>query len=419
MPQKTRYESQLRDARWFVQFNPSAPEWSVAGGSLLNLESHVTADYPKWNYKQVISNGDSATTFLQGVRLRIRDLNSCNYRYKETLYTIIGTVQATRDQGLSGCLDAAFLSDYSGSDIFEDVNNRALMAFNAKCLSAQRSLQGFVAAGEIGESCRMIGSRGKKLRIGIDNYLGTVVKRSRSRRWTKKGLLQMLSDTWLEYSFGWRPLVADIQGAAKALAKAQHQRPARQFVTDFAGGNAKQSGYSSHQTFAGNFTITKLNEVRSYDVSVKYYGVIDCPLPQDFVIAQFGFRFEDFIPAVWELIPYSFLVDYFTNAGAIIEAFSHGNCGTRWVSRGIKTKSTSAFSNIVVDFAGVAPWVTEAVSTSLGKLSSREMSTVSRHDYTGTRIPALQFKIPGLSTKWLNIAALGVSHRRALSSLRV
>lgn len=417
MTTKTRVDKQVYDLRSYISSVPSAPDPVIAFGSQVELESSVTAEYPKWDYKKVISNGDSATTALTGVRRRYRHLNQSSYTYKETLYTIIGTVQATRSQSLFGCFDAYGLSPYTGSDIFADVDNRALMGFNSKCLAAQTSLQAQVSLGELKESIGMIQDRSKKIANGIENYFSTL--RKRRGRLSRAAIVKMLADSWLEYSFGWKPLVADIDGAAKALAKSQYQRPARQFVRFTASGNASQSGQPTSQSFAGNYTVTRISQRRKSEVFVKYYGIVDAPSDRNYILKQFGWTWDDFVPTVWELIPYSFLVDYFSNVGEIIQAFSYGSCGTRWVSRGIKTTSESAYQSIDVKFDGVAPWVKEAVETSLGKPSVLIEETVSRANYSGSRVPSLQFEIPGSSMKWLNIAALIASRDSTSRNLRI
>jgi hypothetical protein len=36
--------------------------------------------------------------------------------------------------------------------------------------------------------------------------------------------------------------------------------------------------------------------------------------------ATLGFSWESFVPTVWELVPYSFILDYFTNIGDVLSA---------------------------------------------------------------------------------------------------
>lgn len=56
--------------------------------------------------------------------------------------------------------------------------------------------------------------------------------------------------------------------------------------------------------------------------TVRYRGRIDAQVdaPVWNNLDLFGFSAKEFVPTLWELLPWSFLVDYFTNVGDILDA---------------------------------------------------------------------------------------------------
>jgi hypothetical protein len=121
-----------------------------------------------------------------------------------------------------------------------------------------------------------------------------------------------------------------------------------------------------------------------------------------------GFDPSSFLPTVWELIPYSFLIDYFTNIGDVIEGWSQLGINLAWCNRTTKKSlvvKSSSFSNKLIS-KQLTGLNYEAVSfePSLGVV---EKSVVSRAQFNGVRNPGLIFRMPSFgSQKWLNIAAL-------------
>lgn len=291
-------------------------------------------------------------------------------------------------------------------------NNRALMSFVNRANDEIRELQALVSFGELGETLRMIRNPLKSVWSGMRSYLSTVEKRGRRRR-NRPHLHSIVSDTWLEYSFGWRPLVNDVESAAKALAKYVSRTPVHSVVNG--------SGSEIVNTASRRETISQLNldvyrlVTDGEEASVRYKGCVRTANVQFHgSLDTFGISPWELIPTVWELIPYSFLVDYFTNAGQVIAGASFNRSYLSWVVKG--TSLTRFREASIVGFnprAKGAGWVMQSKSLSPGGTARYEDRLVTRADYTGSYIPSLEFTIPGLGLKWLNIAALLGSSRSA------
>jgi hypothetical protein len=120
-----------------------------------------------------------------------------------------------------------------------------------------------------------------------------------------------------------------------------------------------------------------------------------------------GYDPASFLPTVWELIPYSFLIDYFTNIGEIIEGWSSLLTRLAWCNRTVRRSYVRTLSSHA-DLSSIQKFNPSVNSVSFvpseGVITK---SHVLREKFEGTRVPDFVLKVPGMgSLKWLNIAAL-------------
>lgn len=108
----------------------------------------------------------------------------------------------------------------------------------------------------------------------------------------------------------------------------------------------------------------------------------------------------------WELIPWSFLIDYFVNVSDIIQAFCTSTRGVAYVSKSqIMTRGRKQVGSTVAT-AGTQYKITENVPR---VVTSTKRSVV--RDGSPLGIPSVVFSLPGSSVRYLNIAALIASFK--------
>lgn len=126
---------------------------------------------------------------------------------------------------------------------------------------------------------------------------------------------RLFADTWLEWSFGWKPLLKDLHEALDVLVNTEfgtrkvhaQARFARTFV------NYSHSGYD-------NGSYVSERDVRA-GVTVLRLGVkVRVSNPNLYLASQLGF--VNPFALVNELIPWSFVVDWFVNVSSVLDAMT-------------------------------------------------------------------------------------------------
>lgn len=324
------------------------------------------------------------------------------------------------------------------SEVF--ANNMALTKFIKNAREAQSSFSGGVFLGELRETLRAIRNPADSLRRGLHDYLDTVKKRSRERRYIKRRQLdkktresllnRMISGTWLEYSFGWAPLMRDVRSGAEALARRNLKLEKSTKVVRGSGKSISESvswnpsaGYGG----SGANDHTRSRRVDAAVVQVFYTGAVRIRLQgegQSFDMENFGMMPKDFLPTVWELVPWSFLVDYFTNVGDIISAYSFGSSNFVWKQKTVRRSIERTVDTFYYpDASWLATFIQPEYLNTFKYVFTPDSYTfrhkhVIRDVHTGSLVPTLEFSVPGFGRKWGNITALGLAHKRTIRALR-
>lgn len=134
--------------------------------------------------------------------------------------------------------------------------------------------------------------------------------RRRRRPKSKKELLEFFAQAWLEYAFGWSPLVHDVNDALEAFRR----------TTD----GVLVDGRATQTVSLDDSKVSHINVSSSQDWT--FTEVIDGErvyrghaYATQSPLSRFGF---DPITTGWEIVPWSFVIDYFINVGSWLQAVS-------------------------------------------------------------------------------------------------
>lgn len=221
-----------------------------------------------------------------------------------------------------------------------------------------------------------------------------------------------LANAWLAYIFGIRPLADDVNDLATTLHKLGTSRFGRTKL--YGSGHVSSSTLTQpivNWAVSGHPNFGQLQSRVVVDESfVRYKGAVKTrPMDSNLLIQQFGVGVFDVIPAVWEAIPWSFLIDYFVNVQEVLDGMRMVDADLAWLfqsRRNVLTTETSGpYGNQTY---GSTRWscVGGGGQTYCRMHQRVPMSTMPYISW--------QFRIPGLtSLKWLNIAALSQQIRES------
>lgn len=257
--------------------------------------------------------------------------------------------------------------------------NRAYSKFTERVTSR---LSGAVILAERASTMRMVGSRVgqvlqayRALRKGrfrkFLELLGIKPKKRDSGRLRNRP--QQASSLWLEYWFGWSPLVGDVYSGVELYGqpippitvRAGSSQPIDLFRKVSSG------SYTASTTIKGSTRVHIRGNVRVSNPSL-------------FEANRWGFLNPGTI--IWELIPFSFLADWFFNIGQVIQSY------TDWVGL---TLSDGAIS-----------WVTEYRSVydsprfgspTKSVYRVKEVNQAARYVTNSLPKPRLTMTLPGFS----------------------
>lgn len=283
-----------------------------------------------------------------------------------------------------------------------------------KLYSRINSIQGRVQTGEtIGElrttlnmMRRPLSSFRKVLNDVFTGYQRVIRKSKRLKDFTKAA-----ADMYLEFQFGWNPLADTVVDAVNAL-KDRHSW--WDFV-DF-GASAKHdvsgSNVDSHIIIG---ILDYWHNTKSVSTAeVRYQGVYANGTNgnPDAIDNLLGLKFGDVFSTAWNLIPYSFIVDYFSNIGVIEQSFGICWSGVRWCC-GTERRyviEEQTLHKLGDPFKDLGLKVVLQNSMSPGSFTAIR-KLVSRGSITSIPVPTLQFTIEGMTgRRWLNLAALATSN---------
>lgn len=410
------------DAKPLISFGQGFPDIAFTD-VVVDLGSHSGfIDYEPYSnpgWRTQIKKGTNATTHMFGRTVKYTS-NSCKFRVELTQPQLDGSV-AKWNMETHGDLGVVLItpSDPTGISIGE-ADNLAAEKLQQKILSKQRQFQTGVALGELKETVQLLTNPLRGIFELTVDYLNSVKKTARRKRRSKRDMKEMVSEHWLEYSFGIIPLISDVQGAARAVANVIGYRLPREVV------NAKGESLPSlvQRRIVDNhgpWQLIVLAEDRQH-AEVRYKASVNVTnnTPRD-ALDTFGLSFGNFAPTIWELIPFSFLVDYFTNCGTVIDSLAVNQAGVGWILRSQKVSSSSYVTSATTVTNSPWPpasWNGGFTAQSPGNNASLEIADFDRSSYGGLPTPTLRFKLPfGSPVKNANLVALGVLHRDALGAI--
>lgn len=167
-----------------------------------------------------------------------------------------------------------------------------------------------------------------------------------------------LANAWLEMRFGWRPLIADIAGIAKA---ATHVRPPEETLLTTRGGTAFEfdGSYSNTYSWAHGVTVDRDGTWHSSaKASAGVLWTLGDVSEAEWRNHCLGLSLSHVPSTMWELMPWSFVWDYFNKAGMWLAAITpnpYFEVKGNWTTTVVKKRQTSNISSARLTVTPLGP----------------------------------------------------------------
>jgi hypothetical protein len=410
---------------------PRTDSWYVG------LKQGVTVDA----FRSKLRDGIYAGSNYQMDALKVNSSTPVGFTHK---YLSVQTVDANTHRPLQTTLVTANFNGHlqslwnHGFSHFATVSSaneaEALSRLYSRIKAEYEHMNSLNFLGELGETVKMLRSPASALLDNTSRLLSTVKStRAEVRRRVQprksdsakdlarrrsQAVADAISGTWLEYAFGLVPLMSDVKDIAETAARALVGKDSMTRVSakseDTQGSSILYSGDVSVGSTA---TLCRYYREARTTASCRYVAGLRSHLTGpaqglNNLARLSGVTLSNIIPTAYQLLPWSFLVDYFVNLGDVLEAwfvdtsnlvyFSKTNrqvteyLDHEWFRPNPQTQGYFAGSLNTLAFVG-------------RNVSRRSLTrtTLVRSSGQALPIPSLVAKMPGIdSTKWINMAAL-------------
>lgn len=375
---------------------------------------------PKW--RQQVEDGVNATTAFTGQwstvktkrgmnKYECHSKSNPNVTRKALVYGELAYYPQTEPSWVGGWTSRA--------------ESTAASRFLQKVDSAQHKMTGGVFLGEVKQTLKMLTQPAYALEQGVNRYLRHVKEANRHNRrhyFRKKpktyarNLSHIASGLWLEHALGWMPFLNDISDARDAynslFDKDRVMKVSAGGQDSFEGSKPTSSYYDAGGTSSGLWTVATSH--RTEVETIRFRGAIRAraaTTAQD-RLARYGFSVAQFIPTAWELLPWSFLIDYFANVGDLIQSSCVDRSSIMWTNRS-RIRQTTLVTTVSPNKERCKSLL-EGTGWVLDEWVGSTSQSVWRRRYVDRAVaaipsPSLQFYLPGSAKRLFNIAALMVT----------
>lgn len=377
-----------------------------ADGSFLNTENSDTflhemyrdgVSDPKW--RQKIADGVDATTPLNAYTI------SCVFDPMVIKTDLVNIYHITDSRGWQK--EMGLLSD--------DLHLRPPAKDSVLIASAQaqartyafkklQQLQGFgnnqIFLGEIRETLDLLRHPLEKSVNLVKSLPKSVTSKS------SKKVLKSSADSWLEFRFAILPLISDIGNIIDAFNGKQDPIFTKY---RFYGKDQKQSitvGPNNLGYWPGDWVTQSLTVTETAETFIRLGIRVDRLNHIELASSRLLSTIDNLslVPeTAWELLPWSFFIDYFVNVGDIISSSVTGTGLVSYTSESNVYSHEYQYKALEFNSAPSGGWG-PIIPISPGNLFVKKRS-VTRTGGT-LAIPPLYFHLPGSNIKYLNIAAL-------------
>jgi hypothetical protein len=358
---------------------------------------------PAW--KSQIRSGSQAGTYMIATRVTVEST--------PTEATFTRPRSGGTDTLLRRCqYDFLSVGQMSAGSVPFSLKQLALGRFYSRVMDVVSPIKGGTILGELVKTVRTLKrplqSMNEHLRK-YDRRIQPILRRARKpdRGYTREKQVHDLNQAYLGFTYGWTPAALDVVSLlnyAKRTDVCTDTEIVRVSEKSEVSTQYSETGGINQDSVCGDLWAVGGHELTKYHCKVK--GVVSTFAdtgPLRGVATDFGVLPNQWAPTIWELLPWSFMVDYFSNVGDIVNALSTPRSRIRWA---IATdRSHRKLTSIGRAHVGNS-WTT-ASGTCQHTVHSYKVERTC-YDGNSLPIPVLAFQMPSLK-QTLNTLSIALS----------
>jgi len=273
----------------------------------------------------------------------------------------------------------------------------ALKKTYRKVLQGQQHLNSLAVLAEFNEVVRQFGAPFSSIVKLTQRHITRLQKRRRglkggpdlrNERW-----LDVLSSSYLEYVFGLEPLISDTKDVAEAFARWQYEKTGEARFKRRAVSRGEDLLATTVDSFESDDALTHFGVTVKTETQarVQYAVGIGTTLVAPFgsnerLLQLLGISPRNIVPALWEGLPWSWLIDYGVNIGDIIQGTFASTADVEWIVRSETLRTTrtvhSSFSEVETQKA--LDKTVEGFPLAKVRISQKLGSNVGKHQVVRT-----------------------------------
>lgn len=378
---------------------------------------------PNKDWKRRIRNHQDVTSNLSGTKLVVKQ-QGCNGSFVRdqknsdgktwTLGNIVPYRGETFNTRVTSSPAASTISRQNAETI-------AISKFHRRIQGLTKDFDGFVFLGELKQTLQMLRNPFQQLfRATNKDYILALKRKSNG---DVGELRKVVAGTWLEFMYGVKPLLSDLDDAADAWSRLNWD-PLMLKRIRVSGRDIQQLNVPVDHFWSTTAGLVFTGRTRTYlEKQIVYRGLWarTRTAPEDLstknrVLASLGLEMRNFVPAVWNLLPWSFLADYVTNLGDILEQRFTSFADMRYI---VGTRVDRSVSDTTMHYSEVNTAYNNNNATTRyvkGVPGNPAKLNIARVSFQRTAIPVhnfpvngFQWELPSNPLKYCNVLALAAS----------
>lgn len=375
------------------------------GGKIYRSLSKTLRKDPKWQEK-VASLLDATQDYTRIDTVSLIKQPSVSWVW---VGKTAGTKPLTITTHLKGDPITQMLGAYLNSTANVDelrVRSEVKLGFLSKIRDEESPFQALPFLGELKETIDMVRNPLKGILTHTKGYKNRVTRILGAPKKADR-VSQALEKAYLQWTYGVAPLIGDIESIKEAILKMYEVKEVKRISVSGEDELPLESRLNATAYIESGWGFMSRHVSTSARIKVRISGALKNELqgPSIEKAQQVAsVRLRDFVPAAYELLPYSFLIDYFSTTGDVLGGLFTNTRNLVYASESVKV--TKSAIGVVVPLPGVTG---SPISFPTSLAVGRRESVVFNRRKANLSVSLRDWRFVHPNAKqWFNTAVLGI-----------